>query len=455
MPPDNPPRRVIPVKMTSAAKPDTSAAPTPPPTPRQARAQARLHTPSWRWSTLLQAPHRLSFFTAAAVMAVAAAWWWLEMLSRSTGWLSGPSAVPATVVHAVVMSLGFMPLFFCGFLFTAGPKWLQMPEVTAHSILKPVAAVATGWAVLMLGAQVHHLMSAAGVALATVGWLRLTVRFVRMLRQSPAGDRLHASLIAGACAIGVLAMGAAAVGLATQAYGMTRLAALLGLWWFVVPVYVVVAHRMLPFFTASALPVLDAWRPNWLLWTLLGLVALQGLWVVTDALGGASQPVLMAVRGVSAAASSVLVLALAVRWGLLKSLRIRLLAMLHLGFVWLGVALGLDAVSALLGVWGGASLGLLPLHALTMGFLGSVLMAMATRVTCGHGGRALTADNLVWALFCGLQLATVLRLVAVLWSAQASLLLLAAASLWLVVMGGWALRYGRWYGRPRIDGRPG
>ena len=39
-----------------------------------------------------------------------------------------------------------------------------------------------------------------------------------------------------------------------------RLAALLGLWWFVVPVYVVVAHRMLPFFTASALPVLDAWR---------------------------------------------------------------------------------------------------------------------------------------------------------------------------------------------------
>ena len=446
--PDSGPRRGIPVKTVAAPQ-------APPQTPTQARAQARLHTPPWRWATLLYAPHRLSFFMAAAVMAVSAAWWWFEIFARTVGWGSQATAVPASVVHAVVMSLGFMPLFFCGFLFTAGPKWLQMPEVSALSVRQPLVAVAAGWGTLLLGAQVHHLMAAAGVGLSTVGWLTVTVRFGRMVRQSPASDRLHASLIAVACAVGALLMAVAALGLATPSHGLSRLAALLGLWWFAVPVYVVVAHRMLPFFTASALPVLDAWRPNWLLWTLLAVVSLQGLWVGTEALGLIQSPALSALRGGSAALSSGVVLALAVRWGLVQSLRIRLLAMLHLGFVWLGVALGLEAVSMWRVAWGLSSLGLMPLHALTMGFLGSVLMAMATRVTCGHGGRALTADNVVWALFVGLQLATVSRLLAVLWPTYSAALLLGSATLWLVAVGGWALRYGRWYGRPRVDGRPG
>ena len=42
---------------------------------------------------------------------------------------------------------------------------------------------------------------------------------------------------------------------------------------------------------------------------------------------------------------------------------------------------------------------LAPLHALTMGFMGATLMAMATRVTLGHSGHPLTADQPTWALF--------------------------------------------------------
>ena len=55
----------------------------------------------------------------------------------------------------------------------------------------------------------------------------------------------------------------------------------------------------------------------------------------------------------------------------------------------------------------------------------------------------------------GLQVATVLRLLATVWAVQAPTLLLAAATVWLVVLGAWGVRYGRWYGRPRVDGRPG
>lgn len=407
--------------------------------------------PSWRFSTLLAAPHRLSFFTAACVMAASALWWWVEIMARAGLWPSLSTALPPTFVHAVVMSLGFMPLFFSGFLFTAGPKWLQMPDVPARAILPAVTTTGAGWVLVLCGAHLHHLLSALGALLAACGWGMLAWRFIGLLRRSRARDKLHASLIAVASALGVLAMVSAALGLALRDYSVVHLAAQLGLWLFIVPVYASVAHRMIPFFTASALPILDAWRPNWLLWTLLSFVGLQGLWVLTDALGWQGV-ILSSLRAFSSFVGGLLVLGLAVRWGLVQSLRIRLLAMLHIGFVWLGLALCLDAVAQLMGdgLWN-----LLPLHALTMGFLASILLAMATRVSCGHSGRTLTADNLAWGLFWGLQVAVVLRLLAIVCPAQSSWLLLGGATTWLLVMGGWALRYGSWYGLPRVDGRPG
>ena len=410
---------------------------------------------SWQWATLLRAPHRVSFLAGCTVVLASALWWWLEMVSRTGAWPSVATAVPATFVHALVMSLGFMPLFFCGFLYTAGPKWLQMPEVAAPVILKPVVMMILGWALVLCGAHWHQALAATGAGMAALGWQALTWRFIGLLKHSPARDRMHACVVAAACSVGVLAMGGAAIGLAMADYRIARMSALLGLWWFIVPVYVAVAHRMIPFFTASALPGLDAWRPTWLLAILQGAVILQGVWVLGEAMGWQSQPGVMVARVGVSAVSGLIMLTVAVRWGLMQSMRVRLLAMLHVGFAWLGVALCLDAVSTALGLMGHGSMGLLPLHALTMGFLASVLMAMVTRVSCGHSGRPLLADNLVWCLFWALQLTTLLRLAAAVWPAQSTWLLSVSASGWLVVMGTWALRHARWYGLPRVDGGQG
>jgi uncharacterized protein involved in response to NO len=157
------------------------------------------------------------------------------------------------------------------------------------------------------------------------------------------------------------------------------------------------------------------------------------------------------------AGAGVLLLWLACRWGLVQSLKIRLLAMLHAGFAWLGVALLLAAVShAQMAASGDTlSLGLAPLHALTMGYLGATLLAMATRVAAGHSGRPLAADDVAWALYWTLQTAAVLRVAAALWPAATTPLTLAAALAWALAAVGWAWRYGGWLGRPRIDGRPG
>jgi uncharacterized protein involved in response to NO len=427
------------------------------PLPAGTRPAAPVHTvPRWDARRLLAAPHRLGFFAGALMLALSALWWAGLLALTHAGGLAPPWAVSRGLAHGLWFGLGFMPLFFTGFLFTAGPKWLGLPPVDARALLPAVLASLAGWGVFVLGVHRAAALAAIGLCAVAWGWASFTWRFVRLLRASPVQDRDHAKVIAAACVAGVVALGAAALGLMLGREDVARAALQLGLWGFVGVVYVTVAHRMIPFFTASALPLLDAWRPMWLLWTFVALFVLQvplawaELWWWPW-----PQPLRVAQIALDAGAA-LLLLALAARWGLVQSLKVRLLAMLHLGFVWLGLAYALAAAShtLLLASGGSESLGLAPQHALTMGFFGSLLLAMATRVACGHGGRTLAADDLAWALFWLLQGAVLLRVGAALWPDAEPALLVAAGAVWLLAVGGWALRYGRWFGLPRADGKP-
>jgi len=419
----------------------------------------------WRFAWLYAAPHRMAFAAGAFMLALSALWWAVAMLGLSSGHALH-FGLPPYQAHGLVMALGFMPLFFAGFLFTAGPKWLGRPPVDATELAPPLLAQVVGWAVFLLGAHGRDpafgaVFGAIGLAAVAFGWTQLWLRFVAMLRASIVPDRTHAQVIAVAGGIGALVLWAAAVGVALSNVVLVRAAIHGALWLFIGVVYASVAHRMIPFFSAAAVPMLDAWRPMWLLWSLLAAFALEGAVAVLEALFGAAPLAWQALQGVLELPAGVSLLALAVRWGLVRSLRIRLLAMLHLGFVWLGLAFVLAGASHLLSALtdGASTLGVAPLHAYTMGFLGSTLVAMATRVSSGHGGRTLAADDIVWLLFWVLQAAVVARVVAGVLAAGgiagAMSLIAAAAVTWGAVCVAWALRYGRWYGTPRADGRPG
>lgn len=412
----------------------------------------------WRFARLMSAPHRLGFFAAAAMFAGAAAWW-AAMLAARAAAVALPWAVPPPIAHGLLFALGFMPLFIVGFLFTAGPRWLQMPDVAAPSLRAPVTAMVTGWAVAVAGLHLWPALSAAGVAAVGAGWAALMLRFFGLLRASPAPDRLHAALVNASGAVGVAALALAAAGLATGEWTAVRAATLVALWGFVAPTFATVSHRMIPFFTASALPALQAWRPNALLWLMLAAVWLQGAFALAGLWTDAPWPAPMrAAQAAFEAAAAALLLSVAWRWGLVQSLRIRLLAMLHAGFVWLGLAFALAAASHALMASSAdeRSLGLAPLHALTMGYLGATLVAMITRVVAGHSGRPLAADGIAWALYWVLQAAVLLRVAAAVADGPAATAAtLMAVMLWALAAVGWALRYGNWLGRPRVDGRPG
>jgi uncharacterized protein involved in response to NO len=151
--------------------------------------------------------------------------------------------------------------------------------------------------------------------------------------------------------------------------------------------------------------------------------------------------------------AAVLTLWLTFRWGLVQSLRNRLLAMLHLGFVWYGLGFLLAGASSLSQLAGGGGLGLAPLHALTIGFAASLLLAMVTRVTCGHSGRTLAADAVTWRLFQVLQLAALCRVAADALPGYAAYV--AAVLAWSTCFVIWSVKYAPSYWRRRADGRPG
>lgn len=390
------------------------------------------------------------------VLGAASIWWLAVHVGRQWGVLALPAAVAPTLGHAAVMVLGFMPLFFAGFLFTAGPRWLSVPPHTPTKTAPCMAAQAAGWLLWLAAQHSAAWLAVAGAALAALGQVQMAWLFGRLVAASGEEDKVHATTVGVALAFGALCTLGMAAALAAGEALLALMCVRTALWGGITAVYVTVAHRMIPFFTSNALPGRQKWRPFWVLWLMLGMVAFEvlALWV-RHAATDTPPPAWLAAQAVVELAGGAALLWLAAVWGVVPSLKIRLLAMLHLGFAWLGLALLYSAASCAVELVAGAPLlGLGAVHALGMGFLGSVMLAMVTRVSCGHSGRELTADDFVWRLFLAFQGVVLLRLLAAVQRAPQWMALLAAL-LWTLIMLMWALRYGNWYGRPRVDGKPG
>jgi uncharacterized protein involved in response to NO len=410
---------------------------------------------AWRAALLLSAPHKLCFFWAGMHWALAALWWatWQFALAWGLAW---PWPVPAAAAHGLWFTLGPMPLFIAGFMFTAGPRWLRRPPVDARELRAPVAAFSLGWAIAVTGFHAGAALAALGTGLAALAWGLLAHRMLRLVARSTEADRRHAKAVAAAALAMLACLAAASLALAAghpQALGrIVRVA----LWWGAAMVFVVVSHRMLPFLGEGAWPGLDARWPDWPLWTLAsvplvqGSAALAGPWL--DALPG-SRWVLAGHLALAAALS----LRLSLRWIGSAPLKQPMVAMLFRPLLWWDAALCLGALSWLptLDASTATRFGTAGLHALTLGYMGGTMLAMVTRVSATHSGRSQAIDRVARQLHVLLQATVFARVAAALWPGSASVLLPAAAAGWLTVAATWALRHGTWLGQPRADGRPG
>jgi uncharacterized protein involved in response to NO len=142
-------------------------------------------------------------------------------------------------------------------------------------------------------------------------------------------------------------------------------------------------------------------------------------------------------------------------WQPWKARRPGLLTVLYVALAWLPLSFALFSADSLSLAWHGtSSLARAPLHALTIGFFASMLVAMVTRVTHGHSGRPLAMGAIPWMAFLGMQLTAIVRVLADT-ARQPWPVYTAAALLWLLVLAPWVVRSAWIYLTPRRDGKPG
>lgn len=394
---------------------------------------------------LFAAPHRSMFLSGGVMLLVSFALWAVELAARAG--LVGPVewSMPPGWMHAMLVTCGVFPLFMFGFTLTAMPRWQGVDEIPQGRWLWPWRLLVAGWAITVAGTLVHGLL-VPGLVLVLAGWSGV-LRILWQVAHHGELEALHARVVCYALTAGPLALVAWGGFALTRDADWARVAIDVAVFWCLLPVFFSVCHRMVPFFSTGVIPAYEMVRPVWALGLVVGGGALHGLLSIAN---------LSPLAWLVDAPAAVAALWLSWRWRLVPALRVPLLGMLHIGFLWLGIAFSLFAVQELADLFGVALLGMAPLHALGAGFFGSVLMGMVSRVTLGHSGRKLAADALTWGLFLGLEVVVVVRIAAEFFSpAWSGGGMLVAVLGWLGVFGAWAVRYLPIYWRPRSDGRPG
>lgn len=390
----------------------------------------------WRWRHYIASPERLFFAVAALTMVTASVWWAAVQLAPP----SGDSVVPPVVLHAVLMVFGVFPLFFAGFLFGPGLKWLKVPGPTARS-LAPAAAVHCAGVLQLLNSASSRWLFGAGMLAIVIAWLMLWLRLLQAMGSSQPTYRTHYRLFGLASTSGLLGACGVMVAGSTGQWPVCLILARTCVWTFVGLTFVAAADRMIPFLSGTPFARLDKRFPTLVVNTLTALLCGRALQEVFPGVSRAVAPV--------EAAAGVALLFLAARWAGIQSLRPRLLRMLFIGFIWLGasfVFMGLRHPFPIV-------IGSAPLHAFTVGFLGTTMLAMLSRFACARVGLAVVVDRTLWALFLVLQGAAVARVFApslaleLGFSVRGALVM--ASVLWVLVWVPWLFRYGLLLGNER------
>lgn len=404
---------------------------------------------SQQWHIFTAAPHRVMFF-GGALQSIAVMLWLLVETSARYGVIDHAWLVAPVAVHGYLMIYGLFPFFIFGFLMTTYPRWMNGKEIPAQRYVPAFVLLILGNAGFYAGLLAGRAVLLAAVLIALAGWGAALYALLRVLLDTRHPDKRHPLIIFIALGMGWCGLAAYAIWLWSDNATWFIFAIQSGLWFFLLPVFASVAHRMIPFFSSTALPQHPITSPSWAWWVMLASGVAHGLLRLAEAadwLWLCDVPLAVAA------------LYLTYSWGLRRSWNVPMLGMLHIGFAWIGIAMLLfGAQSFVLFLSGGTTFiwGLAPLHALTVGCFATSLISMGTRVTLGHSGLPMRADSQIILMFAGIQFAAVLRVLADMMPVPImQWLYFVAAVVWLGCFVPWVIRYLPVYWKPRADGRPG
>ncbi|MDE1248890.1 NnrS family protein [Vibrio aestuarianus] len=214
------------------------------------------------------------------------------------------------------------------------------------------------------------------------------------------------------------------------------------LWWFTLLLSVMGA-RVIPFFTARRFNFEKAQPLQWLDWLanapIAALFILSFFPMTMEQLG---QP-LMIVAGVAQ-------LARFIRWKPWLTLSEPLVWFLHAAYVCLPLSL------LLRGLMDNTYVAHNLIHLFAIGALAGVILAMITRVTMGHTGRAIYQGPNMSVAFFALVIAAFIRSFGVaFFPAQLFMMVNISGALWVLAFSLFVWKFGSMLITPRVDGHPG
>lgn len=214
------------------------------------------------------------------------------------------------------------------------------------------------------------------------------------------------------------------------------------LWWFTLLLSVMGA-RVIPFFTARRFNFEKAQPLQWLDWLanapIAALFILSFFPMTMEQLG---QP-LMIVAGVAQ-------LARFIRWKPWLTLSEPLVWSLHAAYVCLPLSL------LLRGLMDNTYVAHNLIHLFAIGALAGVILAMITRVTMGHTGRAIYQGPNMSVAFFALVIAAFIRSFGVaFFPAQLFMMVNISGALWVLAFSLFVWKFGSMLITPRVDGHPG
>ncbi|HEV2008015.1 MAG TPA: NnrS family protein [Burkholderiales bacterium] len=352
--------------------------------------------------------------------------------AQYAGFLSTPY-LRGSIWHAHEMVFGFTLAVMTGFLFTAVRNWTSRSTPTGVWL----AALAALW----LAGRVLVLTPYA-IAAAAINVL-FPIAVAIGIGIALVGSRNRHNLF---FVVLLVVMAAAELATHLAQFGLAALPEWLGIQValdVILLVMTVLGGRVIPMFTTNGLPGAQVGR-NRLVERLVPVAMLALLFA--DVLSSPAW-LLAIVTATGAVAQGARVML----WRPWQTLRVPLVWILHVGYVWIPVHLALRALS---------QFGLVPpplaTHAMTVGAIGALTLGMMTRTAKGHTGRPLVADRYEVVAFALVTAAAITRVLVPLVAIEAyGNAVTASAIMWSAAFAIYAVRYWPILTRPRVGGAPG